>query len=46
MSSRTLGLDVRLYDYLVAVSVREPRVLAELREETARMPGAGMQISP
>jgi len=46
MSSRTLSLDGRLYDYLLAVSVREPRVLAELREETARLPGAGMQISP
>jgi predicted O-methyltransferase YrrM len=46
MSARTLGLDARLYDYLVAVSVREPRVLAELREETSRMPRAGMQISP
>ena len=46
MSSRTLSLDGRLYDYLLAVSVREPHVLAELREETARLPGAGMQISP
>src|SRR5262245_12292306 len=46
MSSRTVSLDAKLYDYLVAVSVREPRVLVELREETARLPGAGMQISP
>jgi caffeoyl-CoA O-methyltransferase len=46
MSSRTLSLDDRLYDYLLAVSVREPRVLQELREETAQLPGAGMQISP
>jgi predicted O-methyltransferase YrrM len=46
MSSRTLSLDAKLYDYLVAVSVREPRVLQELREETAKLPGAGMQISP
>jgi predicted O-methyltransferase YrrM len=46
MSSRTLSLDGRLYDYLLAVSVREPRVLSDLREETARLPGAGMQISP
>jgi predicted O-methyltransferase YrrM len=46
MSSRTLSLDDRLYDYLLAVSVREPRVLQELREETAKLPGAGMQISP
>lgn len=46
MSARTLSLDSRLYDYLLAVSVREPRVLQELREETAKLPGAGMQISP
>jgi caffeoyl-CoA O-methyltransferase len=46
MSARTLNVDGKLYDYLLAVSVREPRVLAELREETARLPNAGMQISP
>lgn len=46
MSTRTLPLDSKLYDYLLAVSVREPRVLAELREETATLPSAGMQISP
>ncbi len=46
MSARSIGLETRLYDYLVAVSVREPSVLAELREETAKLPSAGMQISP
>jgi predicted O-methyltransferase YrrM len=46
MSNRTVSLDDRLYDYLLAVSVREPQVLAELREETAKLPSAGMQISP
>jgi len=46
MSVRTLGLDPNLYDYLLAVSVREPPVLAALREETSKLPGAGMQISP
>ena len=46
MSARTLGLDPKLYDYLLAVSVREPPVLAALREETSKLPGAGMQISP
>jgi caffeoyl-CoA O-methyltransferase len=46
MSNRTVSLDERLYDYLLAVSVREPRVLEELREETAKLPNAGMQISP
>jgi predicted O-methyltransferase YrrM len=46
MSVRTLNIDARLYDYLLAVSVREPRLLADLREETSRLPSAGMQISP
>jgi caffeoyl-CoA O-methyltransferase len=36
----------RLYDYLLKVSLREPPLLAELRAETAKMPMAGMQISP
>jgi predicted O-methyltransferase YrrM len=45
MSSRSLGLSPELYDYLYAHS-REPEVLQELRVETARMPNAGMQISP
>ncbi len=46
MSSRTLSLDDRLYDYLLAHSLRELPLLAELRAETARLPSAGMQISP
>jgi predicted O-methyltransferase YrrM len=46
MSARTLGLDARLQDYLMSVSVREPQVLTELRRETASLPNAGMQISP
>jgi caffeoyl-CoA O-methyltransferase len=46
MSSRTLPLTDRLYDYLLATSLREPPLLAELRAETARLPMAGMQISP
>lgn len=46
MSARTLGLEANLYDYLLAVSVREPPLLQELRRETAAMPSAGMQISP
>jgi predicted O-methyltransferase YrrM len=46
MSVRTLNVDARLYDYLLAVSVREPRALAQLREETQHLPNSGMQISP
>lgn len=46
MSTRSLGLEPRLYDYLLAVSLREPPVLTELRAETAKLSSAGMQISP
>ena len=46
MSSRTIGLDDTLRDYLLEVSLREPASLARLREETTTLPGARMQISP
>ncbi|MEJ8566311.1 class I SAM-dependent methyltransferase [Elongatibacter sediminis] len=46
MSRQTLNLGDDLYDYLLRVSLREPELFAELREETAALPGAAMQISP
>jgi caffeoyl-CoA O-methyltransferase len=46
LSTRTHGIDERLWRYLVDVTVQEPPLLASLREETARLPQAGMQISP
>jgi len=46
MSRRTLELTDPLYDYLLANSLREPEVLSRLREETAGLRGAGMQIGP
>jgi predicted O-methyltransferase YrrM len=46
MANRTLDLTDQLYDYLLRVSLREPAILAELRAETAKLPGAGMQIGP
>jgi predicted O-methyltransferase YrrM len=46
LASRTINLDERLYEYLIAHSVRDLPVLAELRAETAKMPMAIMQISP
>ena len=46
MSLRSIGLDERLYDYLLEVSLREPDVLRRLREETALRDNASMQISP
>ena len=44
--SRVLSMTPSLQDYLIDVSVREPEVLRKLREETARLPAAGMQIGP
>jgi predicted O-methyltransferase YrrM len=35
-----------LYQYLSSVSLREPEILQRLREETARLPNATMQIAP
>jgi caffeoyl-CoA O-methyltransferase len=46
MSLRSIVLDDRIYEYLVAHSVREHPVLAELREATRSVPHAGMQIGP
>ncbi len=46
MSSKTFTLSDRLYDYYRSVSSREPDVLRQLREETARHPMAAMQVSP
>jgi len=46
MSKKTLGLDNQLYDYLLSASLREPEILRQLRQETARHPRAGMQIAP
>jgi caffeoyl-CoA O-methyltransferase len=46
MTSRTLNLDDRLYQYLLDHSAREHPVLAELRAATAGMKHAGMQIGP
>ncbi|GMQ76939.1 MAG: class I SAM-dependent methyltransferase [Gammaproteobacteria bacterium] len=46
MSTRTIGLDDRLYDYLLSVSLRDSELLARLRAETARDAMARMQVSP
>ena len=46
MSSRTLGLPDDVQRYLLDIGVREAPLLARLREETAALPEANMQISP
>lgn len=46
MSKQTIGLDDRLYNYLLSVSLREPEILRQLRQETNNHPQAIMQISP
>jgi predicted O-methyltransferase YrrM len=46
MSNRTIQLTDSLYEYLLAVSLREPDLLRQLREETATLPSARMQIAP
>jgi predicted O-methyltransferase YrrM len=46
MARRSIQLTEKLEGYLQKVSLREPEVLRRLREETAKMPLAGMQISP
>jgi caffeoyl-CoA O-methyltransferase len=46
MSNKTLTLDDRLYDYLLSVSLREPELLAQLRQETDLHPFSQMQIAP
>ncbi|MGF1640493.1 MAG: class I SAM-dependent methyltransferase [Rhodospirillales bacterium] len=46
MSSRTIAVDDRLYDYLCSVSLRETPLQRRLRDETRAMPEANMQISP
>lgn len=46
MTNQTLGLTQQLSEYLLSVSLREPAILTQLREETAQHPMARMQIAP
>jgi predicted O-methyltransferase YrrM len=43
---RRLNLTESVYEYVQAVSVREPEVLRRLREETSHLPLSDMQIPP
>jgi predicted O-methyltransferase YrrM len=46
MANRTLGLDRKLHQYLLSVSLDEPEILTKLREETSQHPMSVMQIAP
>ena len=46
MSNKTFTMPDTLYEYMTSVSLREPDVLARLREETGRLSMAMMQIAP
>jgi len=46
VSNRSITLDDRLYEYMLSVSLRESPLLKQLRQETAGMVGAQMQIAP
>ena len=46
MTVRLLDLTPKLHDYVLSVSSRETKLMAQLREETAKLPGARMQIPP
>lgn len=46
MLKKTMGLDESLYNYFLSVSLREADILQQLREETAHLPNAIMQIAP
>ena len=46
MPKRHIALTEKLQDYVLDMSLREPALLRRLRQETARLPMAGMQIAP
>src|SRR5438067_70214 len=46
MANKSFYMPDAIYDYLLANSLHEPDILRELREETAKLPNAGLQIPP
>lgn len=46
MTGKTIQMDDALYEYLLRVSLREPPLWSQLRQETEKLPMARMQISP
>ena len=45
MATETLNLTKKVFEYYRTVAYREPKVLVELRLETAKMSNSGMQIA-
>ncbi|NER30470.1 MAG: methyltransferase domain-containing protein [Symploca sp. SIO1C4] len=46
MANQTIGLDSELYNYLLSISLREPEILTQLRQETAQHTMSRMQTAP
>jgi predicted O-methyltransferase YrrM len=46
MSSKTFYMPDQVYDYFLSVGLRDQQILQELRQETAKLATAEMQISP
>lgn len=46
MTLKSIGLNEQLSEYLCRVSLREPEILQKLRQQTATLPNAKMQIAP
>ncbi len=44
--SKNTGLESNIASYIQSISLREPEILRQLREETAKLPMGRMQISP
>ena len=46
MNDKFLQLNSNLFNYIQSVSLREPEILTQLRQETSKLPGSIMQIAP
>ncbi len=46
MNNKFLELDSKLFNYIQSVSLREPEILAQLRQATDKLPMSIMQIAP
>ncbi len=46
MNNKSIDLNESIYNYLLSVSLKEAPILQELRQETANLPSAVMQIAP